>query len=57
MTAKVFTLKVSKTYAQEAELADRVKAIIYEYAEQISLVAALGALEVVKHDLIEDSKK
>jgi hypothetical protein len=54
--AQVIHMKVSKIYAQEAELADRIKALIYEYVDQISLVAALGVLEVVKIDIHQDAK-
>lgn len=37
-------------------MSDRIKALIYEYEGQVSLVAAIGVLEVVKSEVLEAAK-
>lgn len=36
------------------ELADRIKALIYEYDGRITLAAAIGVLHLVADDIIRD---
>lgn len=40
----------------ERELASRIWDVIAEYNERISLPAAIGILELIKHDLVKDKK-
>lgn len=53
--AKLIKFPVAKTFSQEGELAQRIEDLIYEYADQISLVSVLGILEVVKQQIRKDS--
>jgi len=43
----------STTTQTATELADRIKDIIYEY-DGVSLAVALGCMEIVKHELIQE---
>lgn len=48
--------KVSeKRYSKEAELSDRIVNLIHEYDGELSLVAVIGILDVVKDEIKEDS--
>lgn len=49
----VRTLRDGKHFALELEIASRVKALVMEYEGRISLVSALGILELVKAELME----
>lgn len=49
----VVSLRDGKHYALESEIAQRVKAVIMEYEGRISLVSAIGVLEVVKAELFQ----
>ena len=40
-----------------AEMADRIKDVIYDYAERVPLVVAIGALEVVKYEIMRDAEE
>ena len=37
------------------ELADRIKALIYEYSGRIPLAAAIGVLHLVAYEITKDS--
>ena len=37
------------------ELADRIKALIYEYDGRLTLAAAVGVLHIVAHEIIRDN--
>lgn len=37
-----------------AEMAERIKAVVYEYAGQISVPAAIGVLRIVEHEILEE---
>ena len=37
------------------ELADRIKALIYEYDGRMPLAAAVGVLHIVAHEIIRDN--
>ena len=39
------------------ELAERIKEIIYEYSGQIPVAAALGVLEIVKIEIIQNEQR
>jgi hypothetical protein len=53
--ANLIKFPVAKTFSQEGELAQRIEDLIYEYANQISLVSVLGVLEIVKMQIRKDS--
>ena len=36
------------------ELAERVKALVYEYADRMALATAIGALEIAKLEIVQD---
>jgi hypothetical protein len=36
------------------ELAERVKALVYEYADRMALATAIGALEIAKLELLTE---
>jgi len=38
------------------EMAEKIKAVIYEFSDRVPLALALGVLRVVEHELIEDAK-
>jgi hypothetical protein len=48
----VKTMKVDKHYAVEGEMAKRITELVFEYAGQVSTVAAIGVLELVKNGLL-----
>lgn len=37
------------------EMAVRIKELIYEYSGRVTLAAAVGALHIVAHEMIEES--
>jgi hypothetical protein len=49
---KVQQLRPEGHFALEAELADRVQRLVYEYDGRISMVSAIGVLELVKANLL-----
>lgn len=55
MTAelKVFT-GGQNTQTSCGELAEKIKAVIYEYSDRVPLAAAVGVLEIVKVEIMQD---
>lgn len=53
MSENVINLRDTPLFALESEVAQRVKALLMEYEGRLSLVAALGILEVVKSELMQ----
>lgn len=49
--SNVAQLRDGQHFALEAEITDRIWALIMEYEGRVSLVATLGILDVVKHGL------
>lgn len=43
-----------KVFVKEGELTERISNLIDEYAGELSLVAVLGILEVIKANLLTD---
>lgn len=41
-------------YEAAGELADRVKDLVYEYADRLALATAIGALEIAKLELLKE---
>lgn len=39
------------------EMANKIEAVFYEYADRISLAEAIGILEIVKAQILEDQHK
>jgi len=39
------------------EMASKIEAVVYEYADRISLAEAIGILEIVKAQILEDQHK
>ena len=53
----IFMVKASKTNSHiAAEMADKIKAIIYEYDGQIPLALALGVIRIAETELIDAVK-
>ena len=52
----VSQIPVEKRFSLEAEMAARIREQIDTYSGRVSLVAAIGVLEVIKGDLIESVK-
>ena len=53
----IFMAKASKTNSYiAAEMADKIKAVIHEYDNQIPLALALGVMRIVEVELIDDAK-
>lgn len=50
---KVIDLGKEKKFPITQELFDRLKEVVHEYDDDISLCEALGTLELLKADLIE----
>lgn len=42
---------------QLGDLANKIEEMIYEYADRISLAEAIGVLEIVKAQILEDQHK
>ena len=40
-----------------AEMADRIKDVIYDYAERVPLTLAMGVMEVVKFEIMRDAEE
>lgn len=38
------------------EMAERIEAVIYEYADRVPLALAVGVLEIVKRELLEEQQ-
>jgi len=51
--AEIFNLKNEACYPVEAELANRICAIIKEYEGEISYCSAIGAIEICKAELLK----
>lgn len=52
----VTSLGVTPHFSKEAELHQRLSEVVGEYAGELSLVATLGVLELLKLKIIEDAK-
>ena len=39
------------------EIAERIKDVIYDYAGRVPLTVAIGAIEVVKFEIIRDAEE
>lgn len=57
MSDNVIDLGFSKKFNDEQELMNRLVSVISEFDERISLVAALGVIELLKSNLIDKAKK
>jgi len=38
------------------EMADRIKAVIYDYSDRTTLAAALGVLHIVAREILEEAQ-
>jgi len=47
-------IKSIRPYPKESELASRIKDLIHEYDGEMSIVALLGILEMVKSEMINN---
>ena len=54
--SNVKSLNKEKKFNKEGELHDRITKLIREYDGEISLVSALGVLEVIKVNLIDSNE-
>jgi hypothetical protein len=53
----IFMAKASKTNSYiAAEMADKIKAVIHEYDDQIPLALALGVIRIVEMELFNAAK-
>lgn len=46
----------TSTHALAGELAERMKALIYEYSDRMPLATAVGVLDIVKLEIIGEQK-
>lgn len=53
--SNVVQLRNGQHFALESEVAQRVKAVIMEYEGRLSLVSALGVLELVKIEIAQEN--
>ncbi len=53
---KVFTGGGQSIQAASGELAERIKALVYEYAGKLPASAAIGVLEIVKMEIFNDQR-
>lgn len=51
----VIPLRASPNYSLEAELAEQIKRILFQHEGRMSLVTAIGILEVVKAEILAAS--
>lgn len=49
---KVIPLRAAPNYSLEAELAEQIKQILFQHEGSMSLVTAIGILEVVKAEIL-----
>lgn len=53
---KVFTGGGQSIQAASGELAERIKALVYEYAGRLPASAAIGALEIAKLEIFNEQR-
>lgn len=49
-------LDAGRPFPKESELADRIEKLIHEYDNELSVVAAIGVLELVKLELAKQEE-
>jgi chorismate mutase len=49
-------LNFPKQSAAVQQLSDALRELVYSFASRISVAEAIGALEIAKHEVIEDQK-
>lgn len=49
-------LPVEKRYSVEGEMAERIRELIHSFDGRTSLVAAIGVIDLIKHELIESAR-
>lgn len=62
MTENVTTLKVfsgggQNIQATSGELCERIKGLVYEYAERLPVSAVIGVIEIAKFEIYEEQKQ
>lgn len=57
MTIKVLAGDGLRAQDITAEIAERIKAVIYKYEGRITVAAALGVLTIVQHELLMEASK
>lgn len=56
MEPRKFTSTSSKSHREIAgELAEQIKALIYQYSDQIPLALAVGVLRIVEKELLDET--
>ena len=53
---KVFTGGGQSIQVASGELAERIKALVYEYAGRLPAAAAIGALEIAKLEIMAEQR-
>jgi len=53
---KVFTGGGQSVQAAAGELAERIKALVYEYSGRLPAAAAIGALEIAKLEILNEQR-
>ena len=43
-------------HAAAGEMAERIKELVYEYSERVPLATAIGVLEIVKAEILEEAQ-
>lgn len=56
-TTRLFVATTSKPHTELAEeMCEKLKAVIYEYADRIPFALAIGVIEIAKMEIMEDAK-
>jgi len=53
---RVFTGGGQSVQAAAGELAERIKALVYEYSGKLPVAAAIGALEIAKLEIFAEQR-
>lgn len=51
---RVFTGGNSPQHVLAGEMAERIKEVVYEYSDRVSLAAAIGVLAIVQGEIMND---
>jgi hypothetical protein len=54
VVVREFKQKKNRDYPQNQEMCDRIKAVVYEYAGEMSLATAIGILDIVRDEIKAD---
>lgn len=56
MTFRVVGTDGKRTEDLTGEMAERIKAVIYEYSGRVTLAAAVGVLHIVAQEIVDEQR-